>query len=58
MGDGGATEHDLDVERKVSAGEYFVGERKAMDEERHIVLFFDNKLSKLRNKTLVYKVGR
>ena len=34
MGDGGATEHDLEVERKVSAGEYFVGERKAMDEER------------------------
>ena len=34
MGDGGATEHDLEVERKVCAGEYFVGERRAMDEER------------------------
>ena len=53
---GGAIEHDLEYERKVMAGEYCVGDRKEMNEDRHIVMILNNKLSKLRNKTLVYKV--
>ena len=53
---GGAIEHDLEYERKVMAGEYCVGDRKEMNEDRHIVMILNNKLSKLRNKTLIYKV--
>ena len=53
---GGAIEHDLEYERKVMAGEYCVGDRKETTEDRHIVMILNNKLSKLRNKTLVYKV--
>lgn len=53
---GGAVEYDLENERKVAAGEYVVGERKAIETDRHIVLFFDNRFSKLRAKTISYKV--
>jgi hypothetical protein len=56
---GGAVEHDLEHEQRVAAGEYFVGERKAIDfEDRHIVMLLDNRSLPrgLRAKTISYKV--
>lgn len=56
---GGAVEHDLENEQRVAAGEYFVGERKAIDfEDRHIVMLLDNRSLPrgLRAKTISYKV--
>ena len=54
---GGAIEHELDPPTKITAGEFFVMERKAIDfEDRHIVMILDNSGSKLRSKTLLYRV--
>ena len=56
---GGAVEHELEAEQRVAAGEFFVGDRKAIDfEDRHVVVFFDNRAMPrgLRAKTLVYQV--
>ena len=53
---GGAVEHELEAEQRVAAGEFFVGDRKAIDfEDRHVVVFFDNRAMPrgLRAKTLV-----
>jgi hypothetical protein len=54
---GGAVEHELEGARKIAAGECLVCDRKAVDyEDRQMVLVLDNSSSKLRNKTVAYRV--
>ena len=43
---------------KIVAGEFYVGERKSIDyEDRRIALILDNTSSKLRGKTLAYRIN-
>jgi len=55
---GGAVEHDMEDAKKITAGEFIIGDRKCLDyEDRRIALILDNSQGKLWGKTLTYRVN-